>query len=124
LWANRSWTGPPSVHKLQLQGSNEHETMIWLAALNGAGPISSTTVTSDMLFYLYKSMKGKATVYSFVEHEVTFSFTSDIKELFTYLIKNRAFPSTQNFKTEQFGTKPFTGSNVKMHVSSYSVKVR
>jgi xyloglucan-specific endo-beta-1,4-glucanase len=111
------------------KGSNEYEIMIWLAALNGAGPISSTgksiaTVSiGGVAFHLYKGPNGSTTVYSFVAHKATFSFTADLKEFFTYLIKNQAFPSSQYLNVLEFGTEPFSGNNIKMTVSSYSATV-
>ena len=53
-------------------GSDEYEIMIWLTALGGAGPISSTgspiaTPTIDGVGWkLYSGPNGDTTVYSFV----------------------------------------------------------
>jgi xyloglucan-specific endo-beta-1,4-glucanase len=65
-------------------GSDQYEIMIWLAALGGAGPISSTgsaietTTISGTTWKLYYGLNGSTKVYSFVaESEVT-SFSSDL----------------------------------------------
>ena len=63
-------------------GANEYEVMIWLGALGGAGPISSTgnpiaTITlSGVSFNLYYGLNGSMKVYSFVaanKYQSTFS---------------------------------------------------
>ncbi|KAG6580054.1 Cell 12A endoglucanase [Phytophthora cinnamomi] len=110
-------------------GSNEYEIMIWLAAYGGAGPISSTgkaiaTVTvGSNSFKLYKGPNGSTTVYSFVATKTITNFSADLLEFFTYLVNNQAFPSSQYVTTLEAGTEPFTGSNAKMTVSSYSAAV-
>jgi xyloglucan-specific endo-beta-1,4-glucanase len=62
-------------------GSDQHEIMIWLAALRGAGPIGSaieTTTISGTTWKLYYGLNGSTKVYNFVaESEVT-SFSSDL----------------------------------------------
>lgn len=111
-------------------GDNQYEIMIWLAALNGAGPISSTgsaiaTVTiGGVSFKLYKGPNGDTTVYSFVAHKTTTSFSADLKTFLTYLVNNEGLPSSQYLKTLEFGTEPFTGTDVTMKVSSYTVQVK
>ncbi|KAF1782374.1 Concanavalin A-like lectin/glucanase domain [Phytophthora cactorum] len=110
-------------------GSNEYEIMIWLAAYGGAGPISSTgkaiaTVTiGSNSFKLYKGPNGSTTVYSFVAMKTITNFSADLLDFFTYLVKYQAFPSIQFLITLEAGTEPFTGSNAKMTVSSYSAAV-
>ncbi|KAG6955979.1 hypothetical protein JG688_00011642 [Phytophthora aleatoria] len=110
-------------------GSNEYEIMIWLAAYGGAGPISSTgkaiaTVTiGSNSFKLYKGPNGSTTVYSFVATKTITNFSADLLDFFTYLVKYQAFPSIQFLITLEAGTEPFTGSNAKMTVSSYSAAV-
>jgi xyloglucan-specific endo-beta-1,4-glucanase len=110
-------------------GKNEYEIMIWLAALNGAGPISSTgkaiaTVTiGGVSFKLYKGPNGSTTVYSFVASKTTTSFSADLKLFFSYLAANQGFPTSQYLNVVEFGTEPFVVSNVKLTVSSYSAKV-
>jgi len=103
--------------------------MIWLAAYGGAGPISSTgkaiaTVTvGSNSFKLYKGPNGSTTVYSFVATKTITNFSADLNNFFTYLVNHQAFPSSQYLITLEAGTEPFTGSNAKMTVSSYSAAV-
>ncbi|ETK77161.1 hypothetical protein L915_16595 [Phytophthora nicotianae] len=107
-------------------GDNEFEVMIWLAALGGAGPISSTgsavatTTIADTEFSLYSGANGDTTVYSFVASDTVKSFSGDLMDFFTYLIDNESFSSSQYLNTVQAGTEPFTGTDVTLTVSSYS----
>ncbi|EFX06442.1 xyloglucan-specific endo-beta-1,4-glucanase precursor [Grosmannia clavigera kw1407] len=110
-------------------GSNEYEIMIWLAALGGAGPISSTgsTVATPTIggvsWKLYSGPNGDTTVYSFVAATEQTSFSGDLREFFTYLIANEGFPSTQFLLSVGAGTEPFTGSDAVLTVSAYSLSV-
>ncbi|KAE8901472.1 hypothetical protein PF005_g9566 [Phytophthora fragariae] len=110
-------------------GDNEFEIMIWLAALGGAGPISSTgsavatTTIADTEFSLYTGSNGDTTVYSFVASDTVKSFSGDLMDFFTYLIDNEGFSSSQYLNTVQAGTEPFTGTDVTLTVSSYSAAV-
>lgn len=95
-------------------GSNAYEIMIWLAALGGAGPISSTgspvaTPTIDgHTFKLYSGPNGDTTVYSFVaESEIT-SFSGDIMTFLDYLVSNEGLSSSQYLTSIGAGTEPFT----------------
>lgn len=89
-------------------GTSEFEIMVWLAALGGAGPISSTgsavaTVTvAGTSFKLYSGPNGSTTV---------------------YLINNEGFSSSQYLTTLEAGTEPFTGSDVVLTVSAYSAAI-
>ncbi|KAG6577985.1 Cell 12A endoglucanase [Phytophthora cinnamomi] len=111
-------------------GDNKFEIMIWLAALGGAGPISSTgsavatTTIANTKFSLYTGPNGDTTVYSFVASETVKSFSGDLMDFFTYLIDNEGFSSSQYLKTVQAGTEPFTGTDVTLTVSSYSAAVK
>jgi xyloglucan-specific endo-beta-1,4-glucanase len=103
--------------------------MIWLAALGGAGPISSTgsaiatpTIagSSWKLFYgLNASMK----VYSFVASSQITSFSGDLKLFFTYLTSSQGYPTSQYMKSIGAGTEPFTGTSAVLSVSAYSVVI-
>lgn len=110
-------------------GSNEYEIMIWLAALGGAGPISSTgsavatTTIAGVSFSLYSGPNGDTTVYSFVAESETTSFSGDLMDFFNYLSSNQGFPTSQYLTTVEAGTEPFTGTNAVLTVSSYSVAV-
>ncbi|KAG2524035.1 hypothetical protein BBO99_00005377 [Phytophthora kernoviae] len=107
-------------------GNNEYEIMIWLAAYGGAGPISSTgkaiaTVTiGGNSFKVYKGPNGNTTVFSFVSTKTITNFSADLLNFLSYLVKNQGLPSSQYLLKLEAGTEPFTGSNAKMTVSSYS----
>lgn len=109
-------------------GSNEYEIMVWLAALGGAGPISSTgspiatTTINGVTWKLYKGPNGSMTVYSFVAESTVTSFSGDMLAFFTYLIKNQGLSSSLYLVDVQAGTEPFTGS-AKLTTSSYSAVV-
>ena len=109
-------------------GSNEYEIMVWLAALGGAGPISSTgsaiatTTIGGVSFSLYTGPNGDTTVYSFVASATTTSFSGDLLDFFTYLIDNEGLSSSLYLIDVQAGTEPFTGT-ADLTVSSYSVSV-
>ncbi|KAF4314703.1 hypothetical protein G195_011703 [Phytophthora kernoviae 00238/432] len=110
-------------------GNNEYEIMIWLAAYGGAGPISSTgkaiaTVTiGGNSFKVYKGPNGNTTVFSFVSTKTITNFSADLLNFLSYLVKNQGLPSSQYLLKLEAGTEPFTGSNAKMTVSSYSAAV-
>ncbi|KAL4806862.1 concanavalin A-like lectin/glucanase domain-containing protein [Aspergillus unguis] len=110
-------------------GDAEYEIMIWLAALGGAGPISSTgssiaTVTiGGVSFDLWSGPNGNMQVYSFVASSTTESFSADLMDFFNYLEENQGFDNSQYLTTVQAGTEPFTGSDATFTVSSFSVEV-
>jgi xyloglucan-specific endo-beta-1,4-glucanase len=110
-------------------GDNEFEIMIWLAALGGAGPISSTgsavatTTIADVEWSLYSGANGDTTVYSFVASDTVKSFSGDLMDFFTYLIDSESFSTSQYLNTVQAGTEPFTGTDVTLTVTSYSAVV-
>ncbi|KAJ5629932.1 hypothetical protein N7528_003589 [Penicillium herquei] len=110
-------------------GSDEYEIMVWLAALGGAGPISSTgssvgsTTVGGVEFSLYSGPNGDTTVYSFVASETTTDFSGDLKEFFTYLIDNEGLSSSLYLVDVQAGTEPFTGSDTTLTTSAYTVTV-
>lgn len=110
-------------------GSDEYEIMVWLAALGGAGPISSTgsaiatTTIGGVSFSLYEGPNGDMTVYSFVASSTTTSFSGDLLDFFTYLIDNQGLSSSLYLVDVQAGTEPFTGTDATLTVSSYSAVV-
>jgi len=110
-------------------GSNEYEIMIWLAALGGAGPISSTGSTvatptiGGVAFKLYSGPNGDTTVYSFVAESEATSFSGDLKDFYTYLADSFSFPSSQYLLSIGAGTEPFTGSSAVFKTSAYSCVV-
>jgi xyloglucan-specific endo-beta-1,4-glucanase len=111
-------------------GKNEYEIMIWLAAIGGAGPISSTgapiaTVTiAGNSFKLYKGPNGSTTVFSFVATKQINTFSGDLMGFVSYLTKNQGLPTTQYLNTVQCGTEPFIATNAKLTVSKYSVEIK
>jgi xyloglucan-specific endo-beta-1,4-glucanase len=109
-------------------GSDEYEIMVWLAALGGAGPISSTGSTiatptiNGVTWKLYYGLNGSMYVYSFVaESEVT-SFSGDMLQFFKYLEENEGVSSSLYLIDVQAGTEPFTGT-AELTTSAYSVVV-
>jgi xyloglucan-specific endo-beta-1,4-glucanase len=85
-------------------GCSEYEVMVWLAALGGAGPISSTgspiatPTVAGHTWKLYYGLNGSMKVYSFVATSTISSFSGDLKAFYTYLINSQGFPSTQYLK--------------------------
>jgi len=110
-------------------GANEYEIMIWLAALGGAGPISSTgsavaTVTINSVSWkLYSGPNGSTTVYSFVAASEATSYSGDLLNFFKYLETYQSFPSSQYLLSIGAGTEPFTGSSAVLTISAYSTVV-
>ena len=110
-------------------GSNEYEIMIWLAAIGGAGPISSTgsTVATPTIggvsFKLYSGPNGDTTVYSFVAESEATSFSGDLLDFYTYLESSFSFPSSQCLLSIGAGSEPFTGSDAVFTTSAYSCVV-
>ena len=116
-------------------GSEEFEIMIWLAAIGGAGPISSTydaagnatsigtTTIGGVAFDLYKGPNGSMTVYSFVAGSQVKSFTGDVKEFFDYLVSNESFDDGQYLISAGAGTEPFEGSDAVFTTTKYSFEI-
>ena len=89
--------------------------MIWLGALGGAGPISSTgspvaTPTIDgNTWDLYKGPNGDTTVFSFVAGgKHVESFGGDVMDFLNYLVKNQGLSDSQYLVSVGAGTEPFT----------------
>lgn len=110
-------------------GTNEYEIMVWLAALGGAGPISSTgsaiatTTIAGSSFSLYSGTNGDTTVYSFVAESEIESFSGDLMDFFTYLVDNEGVSDSKYITQLQAGTEPFTGTDCVFTTSSYSISV-
>lgn len=110
-------------------GSSQYEIMIWLAALGGAGPISSTGSTiatptiGGVTWKLYSGPNGDTTVYSFVAESEQTNFSGDIKEFYTYLVDSEGFSSSQYLNSIQAGTEAFTGSSAVFKTTAYTVSV-
>ncbi|GIJ92698.1 hypothetical protein Asppvi_001976 [Aspergillus pseudoviridinutans] len=110
-------------------GSAAFEIMIWLAAIGGAGPISSTgspiaTVTiAGTAWNLFKGPNGATTVFSFVAHSEQTSFNADILDFFKYLIQSQGLPSSLYVSGIAAGTEPFLGSNAQLTTGEYVITV-
>ncbi|KAF7158170.1 hypothetical protein CNMCM5623_002836 [Aspergillus felis] len=110
-------------------GSTAYEIMIWLAAIGGAGPISSTgspiaTVTiAGTSWDLFKGPNGATTVFSFVAHSEQTSFNADILAFFKYLIQSQGLPSSLYVSGIAAGTEPFIGSNAQLTTGEYVITV-
>ncbi|KAI9371513.1 concanavalin A-like lectin/glucanase domain-containing protein [Aspergillus egyptiacus] len=110
-------------------GSSEYEIMIWLAALGGAGPISSTgspiaSVTlGGVSWNLWYGLNGDMRVYSFVASSTTRDFSTDLVDFINYLEDSQGLSSTQYLTHVQAGTEPFVGSDATFVTASYSVEV-
>lgn len=95
-------------------GSDEYEVMIWLAALGGAGPISSTgsatasPTIAGVTWNLYDGYNGAMHVYSFVASSEQTSFSGDILDFYKWLESNEGLSSSEYLLSVQAGTEPFT----------------
>ncbi|EGZ25667.1 putative hydrolase [Phytophthora sojae] len=111
------------------KGEKEFEIMIWLAALGGAGAISSTgkpiasTTIAGTEWSVYKGPNGSMMVYSFVASKQVENFEGDLLEFFNYLVKEQGFKTSQFLIKVECGTEPFVGTDVTMTVSKYSAAV-
>lgn len=109
-------------------GSAEYEVMIWLGAIGGAGPISTTgkPVATVMLagtrWNLYNGKNGAMNVFSFVrEGDDVKNFSGDLNVFLNYLISQQGLPKTQILTSVGAGTEPFSGSNARLTVSEFSL---
>ncbi|KAE9347464.1 hypothetical protein PF008_g7793 [Phytophthora fragariae] len=111
------------------KGEKEFEIMIWLAALGGAGAISSTgkpiasTTIAGTQWSVYKGPNGSMMVYSFVASKQVENFEGDLMDFFNYLVKEQGFKTSQFLIKVECGTEPFVGNDVTMTVSKYSAAV-
>lgn len=118
------WLAPTSG------GSNKYEIMVWLAALGGAGPISSTgsaiakPTIAGSSWSLYSGPNGDTTVYSFVASSEIESFSGDMMDFFNYLVDNEGVSDSMYITQLQAGTEPFTGSNAVFKTSSFTMSVK
>jgi xyloglucan-specific endo-beta-1,4-glucanase len=114
------WLGPQST------GSSSYEIMIWLAAIGGAGPISSTgspiaTITiANTSWRLFKGQNGSFTVFSFVAVNQVNNFNANLKLFLNYLTSSQGVSSSLYVQGIDAGTEPFVGSNAKL-TNSFSV---
>lgn len=107
-------------------GANEYEIMIWLAALGGAGPISSTgspvatPTIAGHSFKLFKGPNGDTTVFSFVATTEIQSFSGDLMDFLNYLVSEEGVSDEQFLTSIGAGTEPFDGSNAVLTTSAFS----
>ncbi|KAH9896330.1 family 12 glycosyl hydrolase [Xylariomycetidae sp. FL2044] len=110
-------------------GSPEYEIMIWLAALGGAGPISSTgspiatPTVNGVTWDLYYGPNGQMEVYSFVASSQQTSFSADLVDFISYLTTSQGLPTSQYLQSVGAGTEPFVGSDAVLTTSAYSAVV-
>ncbi|CAN8099807.1 unnamed protein product [Discula destructiva] len=108
---------------------NTYEIMVWVAALGGAGPISSTgsAVATPQIagstWSLYSGTNGATTVLSFVAESSIESFSGDMMEFFQYLVDNEGVSDSLYITQLQAGTEPFTGTDAVFSTTSYSLSV-
>ncbi|KAJ4416557.1 hypothetical protein N0V82_006679 [Gnomoniopsis sp. IMI 355080] len=107
-------------------GSDEYEIMIWLDALGGAGPISSTgsTVATPELagttWDLYSGPNGDTQVFSFVATAAVSDFDGDLMDFLNYLVDDQGMPDSQYLLSIGAGSEPFTGTSAVFSVASFS----
>ncbi|KAI1337329.1 family 12 glycosyl hydrolase [Xylariaceae sp. FL0016] len=110
-------------------GDAEYEIMIWLAALGGAGPISSTgspvatPTLAGATWNLYDGYNGDMHVFSFVAASEQTAFSADLMDFIDYLTANEGLPTSQILNSLGAGTEPFTGSDAVLTTTAYSVSV-
>ncbi|KAI1492826.1 family 12 glycosyl hydrolase [Biscogniauxia mediterranea] len=110
-------------------GDAEYEIMIWLAALGGAGPISSsgspiaTPTINGVSWSLYNGPNGNMNVYSFVASSQQTNFDGDLTDFISYLTSEQGLPTIQYLTSVGAGTEPFVGSDAVLTTSGYSVSV-
>lgn len=103
--------------------------MIWLAALGGAGPISSTgspiatPTIGGIAFSLYEGPNGDTTVLSFVAEEEVTAFAGDLMAFFTYLNASQGVSDALYLQSIGAGTEPFTGSDAVLTTTGYTAEV-
>ncbi|KAF2971422.1 hypothetical protein GQX73_g2160 [Xylaria multiplex] len=110
-------------------GSSEYEVMVWLAALGGAGPISSTgspvatPTIAGVSWKLYDGWNGNMRVFSFVASSQVTNFSGDLKAFLSYLTSNQGMSTSQYVTSIGAGTEPFVGSNAVLTTTGYSISV-
>jgi xyloglucan-specific endo-beta-1,4-glucanase len=111
-------------------GAAQYEIMIWLDAIGGAGPISTTgsPIATPSLagtnWKLFKGPNGAMTVFSFVVSSGKVdSFSADLMVFVNYLASSQGLPKSQILQSVGAGTEPFSGSNAVLTTSAFSVSV-
>jgi xyloglucan-specific endo-beta-1,4-glucanase len=108
----------------------EYEIMIWLGALGGANPISSSgspNMTVDIggtPWDLYQGVKGQATIYTFVAVSQQKDYRGNLNDFFRFLMYNGLrLPGKQCVYYIGAGTEAFTGRNAKFTTTGYNISV-
>lgn len=110
-------------------GTDDYEIMVWLDAIGGAGPISSTgsavadVTIGSVTWNLFSGANGATTVHSFVAQSAQQEWTGDMMDFFTYLIENEGVPDTHYLTSIGAGTEPFTGTDAIFSSSAFSISV-
>lgn len=114
-------------------GDAEYEVMIWVGALGGAGPISSTgsavasPAVAGATWDLYYGINGQMKVYSFVTQDTkaqSASFSGDLVDFIAYLADSQSFPrDSQYLLSAGAGTEPFVGSEATLTTTAYSLDI-
>ncbi|CAI5724844.1 unnamed protein product [Hyaloperonospora brassicae] len=112
-------------------GEKEFQVTIWLAAIGGVGPISTTgkpiaegIAIEGTKWDVYSGLNGDMMVYSFVPPTPVDGFDGDLLAFFTYLKKSHKFDMSQYLIKLECGTGPFFGTDVTLKVSKYSAAVK
>lgn len=115
---------------MALTTTSYSQIMVWLDAIGGAGPISSsgspiaTPTIGGQSFKLYSGPNGDTTVYSFVATSTITSYSGDIYPFLEYLAEHESgFSLSQYLTVLEAGTEPFDGSDVVFTTSSYTIAV-
>ncbi|KXJ96355.1 xyloglucan-specific endo-beta-1,4-glucanase precursor [Microdochium bolleyi] len=107
----------------------QYEIMIWLGALGGAGPISSTgsaiatPTINGVKWNLFKGPNGAMTVFSFVAPSQQTNFSGDLNAFVKYLTSSQGLPASQYLNSLGAGTEPFVGSNAVFRTTAYRAAV-
>ncbi|KAE8984352.1 hypothetical protein PR003_g20501 [Phytophthora rubi] len=110
-------------------GETAYELMVWLAALGGAWPLTSTGQPIKVVnlggvdFNLYQGWNNKTKVFTYVAKQTTYSFSADLKQFFDELPADNTIETTQYLTHVQAGTEPFQGKNATFTVHKYSAAV-
>ncbi|KAG6008090.1 hypothetical protein E4U21_004971 [Claviceps maximensis] len=113
-----------------LGAANKYEIMVWLAALGGAAPISTTGRTpiatvqiAGSAWHLFKGPNGDTTVFSFVAAGNINNFNGDLNLFFKYLTSSQGVPTSSVVTSLQAGTEPFTGQNAVFRSTVCSISI-
>ncbi|KAI2642324.1 family 12 glycosyl hydrolase [Xylaria nigripes] len=110
-------------------GFTEYEIMIWLAALGGAGPISSAgrpianTDIAGTNWDVYDGFDGDMHIFSFLSSSQISSFDGDLVSFISYLTSNQGLPASQYVVSIGAGTEPFVGSGANMSTTAYVISM-